>query len=256
MMLSTPTATATTLSSAAVANKRARQRRHDSTSIMQSIVVFVATALILITTTHHATLDGNNLNNNNGSTSIFFVAAQTTTTDDEIFPCFICTDGGTPTDRDAVLATFIGGAIPLTCGVASDIGLTVGYTLEQCATAQVLARNGRCGCPNEPTNAPVPAPVTPAPTAFEGVYCLICPNGNRATGTNFLGTLQCQDADKMGREKKFDESQCLAAQTRAAQDDDVCGCIPPSPGKFFFDFHFCLLLLLRNTYSGRPVGWN
>mmetsp|Transcript_8162 Transcript_8162/g.20530 ORF Transcript_8162/g.20530 Transcript_8162/m.20530 type:complete len:778 (+) Transcript_8162:371-2704(+) len=191
-----------------------------TTRIMKSLVVIVATALILTTTT---SLD--NKGSRSSSSSGIFVAAE-----DGVFPCFICTDGGTPTDRDETLATFVGGAIPLSCGLASDIGLTFGYTLEQCATAQVLARNCRCGCPNDPSCAvPVAAPVTPAPTAFEGVYCLICPNGNRATGTNFLGTVQCQDADKMGRDRMFDESQCLAAQTRAAQDDDVCGCIPPSP---------------------------
>lgn len=149
---------------------------------------------------------------------------------DQLIPCGICTDGGFPTINDAVLASFIGGFLPVTCGQAQAIGLARGYTLQQCATAQALARN-TCGCPNEPTPSPVSAPSTPAPTAAPPtVFCLICPNGNRVTGLGVLGSLQCQDVDKMGRERKLTSEQCLAAQTRTAQEDDPCDCLPPTPG--------------------------
>lgn len=116
--------------------------------------------------------------------------------------------------------------MPITCGEAQFIGgpLGLGFTLEQCAIAQALAVN-TCGCPNEPTPAPATVPATPAPTpAPVTVFCLLCPDGNPSTGTGSIGGNQCQDVDMMGRSRMLTEAQCLAAQIRAAQSDDPCGC--------------------------------
>jgi hypothetical protein len=146
------------------------------------------------------------------------------------FPCQICRDGGFPQNLDATLVSFFG--LPITCGRAQLIGGPngIGFTLQQCAIAQAAAI-GTCGCPNEPTTAPVMMPVTQAPSQGpELVFCLICPNGNRATGTGSIGGLQCQDVDMMGREMMLTEDECIAAQIRSAGSDDPCGCASPTPG--------------------------
>lgn len=122
---------------------------------------------------------------------------------------------------------------PISCGQAQFIGgpLGPGFTVEQCAIAQSLAV-GTCGCPNEPTESPALAPVTPAPSPPpETVFCLICPNGNAATGTGSIGGLQCQDVDMMGRAEELTEDECIGAQIAAAASLDPCGCNPPSSGK-------------------------
>jgi len=162
---------------------------------------------------------------------------------DRVEFCNICRDAtfgdlslGRP---NATLASFISGGISIQCGFAQFLGSTLNpqgpvYTLEQCAIAQSLAVGGTCGCPNEPTAAPVVAPipavVTPQPTdPAPGVYCLICPNGNMATGLGVLGSMLCQDVDTMARMSELTDEECLAAQTRAAQDDDPCGCSGGAP---------------------------
>ena len=154
---------------------------------------------------------------------------------DRVEFCNICRDASfgdlSLQNPDETLASFISGGISISCGFAQFLGSTLNdqngpvYTLDQCAIAQSLAV-GVCGCPNEPTSAPVTLPaVTPQPTdAPPGVFCLVCPNGNMATGTGLLGSMQCQDVDNMARESQLTDEECLAAQTRAAQDDDPCGC--------------------------------
>mmetsp|Transcript_39363 Transcript_39363/g.95211 ORF Transcript_39363/g.95211 Transcript_39363/m.95211 type:complete len:780 (+) Transcript_39363:297-2636(+) len=150
----------------------------------------------------------------------------------ERIPCNICRNAdfndrtlGNPT---GTIFSFLG--LDVSCQQAQDLGnplFGIGYTVEQCATAQAAAVE-RCGCPGEPTPAPVAAPVTSAPTSFEGVYCLLCPLGNEATGTGSVGSEQCQDIDMMGRNRQLSVDECLAVQTRAAQDDDPCGCATPT----------------------------
>mmetsp|Transcript_26831 Transcript_26831/g.63993 ORF Transcript_26831/g.63993 Transcript_26831/m.63993 type:complete len:666 (+) Transcript_26831:376-2373(+) len=156
----------------------------------------------------------------------------TSPTDTPLFPCEICRDGGLPTLPDATLVSFFG--VPVTCGFAQFIGspLGPGLTLEQCAIAQAAAAQGTCGCPGEPTPAPVKKaiPTTHAPSeAPDTVFCLICPEGTMSMGTGAIGGLQCQDVDQMGREGRLTEDECLAAQLRAAGSDDPCGCNPPTP---------------------------
>lgn len=146
------------------------------------------------------------------------------------FPCNICRDGGVLQDPGATLVSFLQASI--SCGTAQFIGGPngMGLTLTQCAIAQALAVN-TCGCPNEPTLAPALAPTTVAPTSGpEIVFCLICPNGNEAMGVGFIGSMSCQQVDMMGRRSELTQDQCLAAQIRAAQLDDVCGCFPDTPG--------------------------
>mmetsp|Transcript_37795 Transcript_37795/g.91943 ORF Transcript_37795/g.91943 Transcript_37795/m.91943 type:complete len:507 (+) Transcript_37795:314-1834(+) len=160
--------------------------------------------------------------------------------------CNICRDAGfgdLSLERpNATLASFVGGGISIQCGFGQFLGSTLNpqgpvYTLQQCAIAQSLAV-GTCGCPNDPTaGAPVAAPslpavVTPTPTPEPppGVFCLICPNGNMVTGLGILGSMLCQDVDGMARRSELTDEECLAAQTRAAQDDDPCGCGPAAPG--------------------------
>jgi hypothetical protein len=139
-----------------------------------------------------------------------------------LFPCNICRDGGSLTEPGGTLVSFLG--FPVSCGLAQIVGITPGLTLQQCAIAQAAAV-GTCGCPNEPTDAPVMSPVTHAPTAApETVFCLVCPMGQMTMGTGSLGGMQCQDVDMMGRNSELTESECLAAQIRAAQEDDPCGC--------------------------------
>eukprot|EP00529_Nitzschia_sp_RCC80_P007303 CAMPEP_0113473290 /NCGR_PEP_ID=MMETSP0014_2-20120614/17969_1 /TAXON_ID=2857 /ORGANISM="Nitzschia sp." /LENGTH=1292 /DNA_ID=CAMNT_0000366055 /DNA_START=1236 /DNA_END=5114 /DNA_ORIENTATION=+ /assembly_acc=CAM_ASM_000159 len=145
------------------------------------------------------------------------------------FPCQICRDGGFPQNPSGTIVSFFD--FPVSCGRAQFIGGIngPGFTLEQCAIAQAAAV-GVCGCPGEPTPAPVKAPTTLAPSEQPDlVYCLICPNGNPASGTGSIGGLQCQDVDMMGRESMLTEDECIAAQIRAAGSDDPCGCIDPTP---------------------------
>mmetsp|Transcript_8553 Transcript_8553/g.21358 ORF Transcript_8553/g.21358 Transcript_8553/m.21358 type:complete len:327 (-) Transcript_8553:3032-4012(-) len=155
------------------------------------------------------------------------------------FPCNICRDGGVLTNPSGTLVSFLG--TPIFCGTAQFVGgvFGIGFTLEQCAIAQAAAI-GVCGCPNEPTPAPIKThaggtPTTPvnapvlapsvAAAADPLVFCLICPMGQMSMGTNAIGGKQCQDVDMMGTNRELTESECLAAQIRAAQPDDPCGCL-------------------------------
>mmetsp|Transcript_44881 Transcript_44881/g.108924 ORF Transcript_44881/g.108924 Transcript_44881/m.108924 type:complete len:867 (+) Transcript_44881:369-2969(+) len=70
---------------------------------------------------------------------------------------------------------------------------------------------------------------TPQPTEQEGVFCLICKGGDMSMGTGSISGFLCQDLDMMGRERMFTQERCVELQTRAAQDDDPCGCHPSSP---------------------------
>lgn len=141
----------------------------------------------------------------------------------------------------------------MSCGLAQFIGGPTNpngpvYTLEQCAIAQASAI-GVCGCPGEATPAPVKAPLSPAPTdAPETVFCLICPEGTRAMGTGSIGGMQCQDVDMMGRNSELTESECLAAQTRAAQEDDPCLCMPMTAGTFcLVDYFLSICAIMMST---------
>mmetsp|Transcript_8555 Transcript_8555/g.21376 ORF Transcript_8555/g.21376 Transcript_8555/m.21376 type:complete len:344 (-) Transcript_8555:3038-4069(-) len=169
-------------------------------------------------------------------------ANPTATPTENRFPCNICRDGGVLTNPSGTLVSFLG--TPIFCGTAQFVGgvFGIGFTLEQCAIAQAAAI-GVCGCPNEPTpapikthaggtpttpvNAPVLAPSVAAAAAAADplVFCLICPMGQMSMGTNAIGGMQCQDVDMMGTNRELTESECLAAQIRAAQPDDPCGCL-------------------------------
>lgn len=160
---------------------------------------------------------------------------------DRVEFCNICRDAGLDlslSEPTATLASFVSGGISISCQFAQILGSVLNpdgpvYTLEQCAIAQSLAV-GTCGCPGEVTAPPAPSSATvptAAPLTDEGIFCLICPDGNMATGLGILGSMQCQDVDAMGRNKMLTSEECLAAQTRAAQDDDPCGC-GPTPGTF------------------------
>ena len=50
-------------------------------------------------------------------------------------------------------------------------------------------------------------------------------------GTGSISGFLCQDLDMMGRERMFDQERCVELQTRAAQEDDPCGCHPSTPSK-------------------------
>ena len=183
---------------------------------------------------------------------------------DRIEFCNICRDATfgdlSLSKPDATIASFVNGGISITCGFAQFLGSTLNvnngpvYTLTQCAIAQSLAV-GTCGCPNEPTIAPSTTAAggvttaSPQPTdGPPGVFCLICPNGNMATGTGLLGSMLCQDVDTMARDSLLTDEECLAAQTRAAQDDDPCGCsggpAPAPVGTLSFFGQFVILVLV------------
>jgi hypothetical protein len=73
-------------------------------------------------------------------------------------------------------------------------------------------------------SAPVNPPTSNLPKPTDLVYCLICPNGNKPTGTDSISGFQCQDLDELGRARTFTFSQCTELQLRAIQPDDKCGC--------------------------------
>ena len=73
---------------------------------------------------------------------------------------------------------------------------------------------------------------TPQPTDEPGVFCLICKGGDMSMGTGSISGFLCQDLDMMGRERMFDQERCVELQTRAAQDDDPCGCHPSTPSTY------------------------
>jgi hypothetical protein len=121
---------------------------------------------------------------------------------------------------------------------ALQIGDAEGFTIQQCAIAQALAIN-TCGCPGEPTPAPVAPPATASPTAGpETVFCVLCLNGMQATENGFIAGSQCFDVQKMGVDRELTAQECGGAQLLADTISDPCGCragtspvptIPPTP---------------------------
>jgi hypothetical protein len=63
-------------------------------------------------------------------------------------------------------------------------------------------------------------------------YCLICPEGNKPSGTGSIIGFQCQELDELGRNSLLTFRQCTDAQIRANQPDDVCGCVIPTICKY------------------------
>ena len=158
--------------------------------------------------------------------------------------CNICRDAA-PGDfslanPDARLA-FLDNMV-ITCRQGQNAGLQVGsmegFTTEQCAIAQALAVD-TCGCPGEPTPAPVAQPATAAPSPGpETVFCVLCLNGMQATVNGFIAGQQCFEVQQQGIDRELTAPECGGAQLLADAISDPCGCragtspvptIPPSP---------------------------
>jgi hypothetical protein len=60
------------------------------------------------------------------------------------------------------------------------------------------------------------------------VFCLICPGGRAPTRAGFIGGRQCQEADELGRSRRFDLKTCSYFQLNALRQDAPCGCQPPT----------------------------
>ena len=150
------------------------------------------------------------------------------------FSCNICREGGELTNPNALLFGLVPLGFGLTCGQVQGIAGPFGFglTLEQCGTAQALARN-TCGCPNEPSQAPALSPATistGSPTEGpEFVFCTVCFSGDPTFETIAIGGIQCGEWDAKARKKEYTTQQCLAIQTAAAvAPGDPCFCLKPT----------------------------
>ena len=143
----------------------------------------------------------------------------------------------------------------ITCQEAQYEGLQfgdrVGYTVDQCATAQALAAadDNRCGCPTTtdssggtaPTSAPATtggttSPVTTPKDDDSTVFCVLCLSGNEVSKNGFIAGLQCKEVEVAGKNKELTQSECVGAQLLADTISDPCGCRaagsspqPPAP---------------------------
>lgn len=145
--------------------------------------------------------------------------------------CNICRDSplgdSTINEPSATIASLEGTTI--TCQDAQNNATqsfgSLGFTDEQCLDFQALAV-GTCGCPFEPTEAPVMAPITPAPSTNPGVPCTVCQNGNPVMGTGQIAGVPCATVDLRARNELLTLEQCAAAQLLAATPTDPCLCNP------------------------------
>jgi hypothetical protein len=155
-------------------------------------------------------------------------------TDEPTIFCNICRDGGRiPLPNPTTIAR-AGDLFPITCEQADAAGRASLFTRSQCFSAQALAA-GTCGCPFEPTAAPVPiiqgtfAPVLPtaSPTLPRVSFptCSVCLNGNRVSNlTGVIGSMTCQQVDVAATNGDLSPVVCAVYQNVALDPSDPCGC--------------------------------